>query len=200
MSGQPVIVFNPKNILLCIITGFLFVSNIVKADYKTVQRLYPVPEHGELVLEVPEKWEVTYFSPAENKPPVITFYQKDDKKKELFQLNLSPLWDDGFGRNITSPEQIRDFVNNVGQRVLELSDETELQLLLIQGTDGQGYFFSLTDSSAGPGEYRYLTQGALSVGEILVVFSLFTHEPDSPIYDSVMKMLQTASLRFQRHV
>lgn len=171
-----------------------------ETDNETFKRHYPVPEHGELILDVPAEWEVTYFSPSEKKPPIITFYKKDDQKKEVFQLNLSPLWDDGFKRNITEPEQIYKFVEEVGQTILEMSDQTRLELQSFKGEAGEGYFFKLTDSKAGVNEYRYLTQGAISIGEILVVFSLFSHDADSIIHKKAFKMLQTAIHKFQRDV
>ena len=194
--------FNKNNSGIFLLLLLLSVCNIVYGNTgaETIQRLYPIPEHGELRLDVPAEWEVTYFSPSETKPPVITFYTKDDKRNEVFQLNLSPLWDDGFKRNITAPEQIRKLVTEVGQTVIKMSDETELILHSLEGKDGEGYFFNLTDSSAGPGEYSYLTQGALSVGKILVVFSLFTHEPDTVIHKKALKMIQTAVHKFQRDV
>jgi hypothetical protein len=40
----------------------------------------------------------------------------------------------------------------------------------------------------------------VSVGEILVVFSLFTREPDSPYQSNTLKMLLDALHKLQRHV
>ena len=165
-----------------------------------IQRAYPVPEHGEIILNVPASWEVTYFSPGETKPPVITFYKKDKNHGELFQLNISTLWDDGFERDITKPEQIRSLVEETGINILEYSKEEELKLMPFKGTQGEGYYFVLSDKAARPGEYEYIMQGALSVGEILIVFSLFTREPDSTYQSEMLKMLRNALHKLQRHV
>ena len=173
---------------------------LAEPEEAAIQRAYPVPDHGEIILNVPASWEVTYFSPGETKPPVITFYKKDKNQDELFQLNISTLWDDGFERDITSPEQIRALVEETGMNILEYSKEEELKLIPLNGTRGEGYYFVLSDKAPGPGEYEYLMQGALSVGEILVVFSLFTQEPDSPYQDKTLKMLLDALHKLQRHV
>ena len=165
-----------------------------------IQRNYPVPDHGELVLKVPENWEVTYLSLAEDKPPVITFYQTDSQKREIFQLNLSIFWDDGFKRKITNPDNIKALVTNVGESILESSAESELVLNPISGVAGQGYYFKLSDKAAKTDEYKYLTQGALGVGEVLLVFSLFCYEPDIQLQNMALEMMQTAIHKFQRDI
>lgn len=175
-------------------SGFLFASDF------TTQRNYPVPGHGELVLEVPGDWEVTYLSLAGDKPPVITFYQTDNQEKEIFQFNLSIFWDDGFKKDITSPESIKTFVTEVGEGILESSKETELVLVPITGKEGQGYYFNLTDKAEKAGEYKYLSQGALNVRELLLVFSLFTYEPDIQLRNMALQMIQTATWNNQRHI
>ncbi len=161
---------------------------------------FPIPEHGEIIFQVPLSWDYTYFSLGETRPPVITFFRKDPAGKEIFQLNVSLLWDDGFERNILRDDNVRKLVEEVGEDILQFSDETELLLEHLEGKEGQGYFFDLSDSSARPGEYRYLTQGALGVGEVLLVFSLFTNDPEGQIREIALEMITTALLKLQRHV
>ena len=193
-----------SNFMKCLLFFFLyfiFQANLFATDNTDLtQRNYPVPGHGELVLKVPENWEVTYLSLAEDKPPVITFYQTDSQKREIFQLNLSIFWDDGFKRKITNPDNIKALVTNVGESILESSAESELVLNPISGVAGQGYYFKLSDKAAKTDEYKYLTQGALGVGEVLLVFSLFCYEPDIQLQNMALEMMQTAIHKFQRDI
>ena len=186
--------------LLFFFLYFIPAENLFASDNITTQRNYPVPGHGEVVLEVPENWEVTYLSLAGDKPPVITFYQTDNQENEIFQFNLSIFWDDGFKRDITNPENIKALVNDVGESILESSAETELVLNSITGTEGHGYYFNLSDKAVKPGEYKYLTQGALNVRELLLVFSLFTYEPDIQLQNIALEMMQTATHKNQRGI
>ena len=187
--------------LLFFFLYFIFPASLLATDNtNTTQRNYPVPRHGELILKVPENWEVTYLSLAEEKPPVITFYQTDSKKREIFQLNLSIFWDDGFKQKITNPENIRALVIDVGESILESSVESELVLNPITGAAGQGYYFNLSDKTEKTDEYKYLTQGALGVGELLLVFSLFSYEPDVQLQNMALEMMQTAIHKFQRYI
>ena len=182
---------------------FLVISPVAVADYKdgTELTLFPIPEHGEIVFEVPQDWDYTYVAAGLTaKPPVITFFTEDESGREVFQLNVSILWDDGFARDILEEESIQQLVRDVGEDILPFSDETELQLERITGQEGLGYIFSLTDSSARPGEYRYLTQGALSVGEVLLVFSLFSNDREGQLRENTLEMIKTALHKIQRHV
>ena len=72
------------------------------------------------------------------------------------------------------------------------SDEEKLVLEDIAGRDGQGYYFQLTDSSADEDEYRYLTQGALGVGQVLLVFSLFSNDSEGILSEAMFRSLKSA--------
>ena len=50
-----------------------------------------------------------------------------------------------------------------------------------KGKTGLGYYFSITDEapSIKAGEYRYMTQGGIPVGNLLVMFTIFSNEKDS---------------------
>jgi len=75
---------------------------------------------------------------------------------------------------------------------------------LLIGKEMEVLCLSCTEKESGKsekaGEYKYLTQGAMNVGEMLLVFSLFTYEPDIQFQDMVLTMLQTAIHKFQRNI
>lgn len=171
-------------------------SPAARAIAETQSSDYPIPGHGVLTLEVPVHWQVTYYQPRENAAPIIIFYPL--RGPQTFQLTTAVFWDDSPARNITAPEQIRKLVEQVGIEVLAQSDQDTLELSEFSGREGTGYLFDLSDKDAGAGEYRYLTQGALGVGEVLVVFSLFTMELDPELRDTVLTMLRGARLKRQR--
>jgi len=171
-------------------------------DYDSHLESFAVPNHGELVFHVPVDWEINYVFHDEEEavPPVVTFFARDEEQRELFQLNISALWDDSFTRNVTDPASIRELVEEVGQDILEYSDQEELVLQQLSGGSGEGYYFNVTDSSARPGEYRHLTQGALAVGDVVLVFSLFTHDGDPELKGKTLQMLRAVVQKLQRDV
>ncbi len=166
----------------------------------TTLEKFTIPGHGQLLLQVPVNWEFTYILATEDQPPIITFYELDSDKKEIFQMNVSSLWDDGFRRNITDHEHVRTFVESIGNKLLAASSETELMLIPIKGESGSGYYFSLSDATAKQEEYQYLTQGAYAMNDILLVFSLFTHGKDPQLHDAGLTLINTASQVLQNIV
>jgi hypothetical protein len=153
-----------------------------------------------MLLQIPPFWEVTNFQPGDNKPPVVIFFPPEKAKRDTFQLTVSFFWDDGLDRNVTDPDEIKSLVESVGLKILDYSNEDELILKQIDGTSGSGYFFDLSDKSAEEGEFKYLTQGAIGTGELLIVFSLFQNELDDELRDATLTMLRNARQRFRRDV
>ena len=169
-------------------------------EYKTEHRKYPVPEHGELAIDVPVSWEVNYVSLSETKPAIITFYESNKSGGQIFQLNVSILWDDGFIRDITSPEHIRNMVEDSGEKLLQYSRESSLDLVQIDGAAGTGFYFDLTDANPLEDEFKFLTQGAIGVGEVVLIFSLFTNDRTSGHREKALAMVKSARHELQRHV
>ncbi len=151
---------------------------------KTITREYPVPGHDLLVLEIPELWNVTYYEPAVRQAPIIIFYPRE--KPHAFQLTISPLWDDGFLRDVTDPVFIKEYLEAVGTEILAYSDEQNLVLVPLTGKAGSGYYFQLSDGSAPQEEYKFLMQGALAIDEILLVFSYFSNEANDKTSETIL--------------
>jgi len=161
-------------------------------DYQIESESFAIPGHGVLTLDVPRVWNYNFTIKGNNNPPIITFYNLDKDKEEIYQLNLSVLWEDGFKRNISSPEYIQSLVEETGEQALINSDQTELSLKKITGQDGVGYLFNLSDSGANTDEYQFLTQGALAVGKLLLIFSLFSNEDESILQQALLKIIMSA--------
>lgn len=197
-----IIKFNIKItlILLTLIASNLYAATNNNIDYATVLKSFTIPGRGELTMNVPRVWDYNFTITDADNPPLITFYNLDKNEEEIFQLNMSVLWDDGFRRNITSPEYIRSLVKETGKKTLIHSDQSELTLNEITGTNGNGYLFDLTDSNAGQGEYQFLTQGALAVGKLLLIFSLFSNDDKSILREAMLRTIMSAQHHHRKDV
>jgi hypothetical protein len=51
------------------------------------------------------------------------------------------------------------------------SQEKNLPLSPLAGTEARGYVFHATDPSPKPGEFKYVYQGAVAVGNVLATFT-----------------------------
>ena len=190
---------------LNIILFSLYVVNVYattenELDYQSLSESFSIPGHGVLTLDVPRIWNYNFTIKGDNESPVITFYNLDKDKEEIYQLNLSVLWEDGFKRNISSPEYIQSLVERTGKQALINSDQTELSLKKITGQDGVGYLFNLSDSGAKTGEYQFLTQGALAVGKLLLIFSLFSNDNESILQEALLKIIMSAQHHHRKDV
>ena len=169
-------------------------------DYQIESESFTIPGHGVLTLDVPRVWNYNFTIKDSNEPPIITFYNLDKDKEEIYQLNLSVLWEDGFKRNISSPEYIQSLVEKTGRQALINSDQTNLSLKKITGQDGVGYLFNLSDNDADTGEYQFLTQGALAVGKLLLIFSLFSNDNESILQEALLKIIMSAQHHHRKDV
>lgn len=182
--------------LLVYLLGSVCMPVMAETDHPSGREEYPIPEHGNLVMYVPDDWNATFYQPEGESFPVIIFYPLEGP--QLFQLSVAVFWEQNPLQDLRAPENLRRFVEGVGQEVLERADQDELVLDEIVGHTGVGYLFDLTNSEAGEGEYPYLTQGALGVGNIVVVFSLFTKTEDEYLRKLSLKMLKEARQEFER--
>ena len=190
---------------LNIILFSLYVINVPATiendiDYQIESESFTIPGHGVLTLDVPRVWNYNFTIKGSNEFPIITFYNLDKDKEEIYQLNLSVLWEDGFKRNISSPEYIQSLVEKTGKQALINSDQTNLSLKKITGQDGVGYLFNLSDSGADIGEYQFLTQGALAVGKLLLIFSLFSNDNESILQEALLKIIMSAQHHHRKDV
>jgi len=89
---------------------------------------------------------------------------------------------------------IKAAVRTMGEGALSTAVEKKLVLERVDGTDGAGFFYSLTDNRPQPGAAgpRYLTQGIMAVGQLRLAVTVLAGEPDSAARAMALDMLRTA--------
>lgn len=186
----------PSSLWLILLCTLLLCNQTAFAEAETAREEYEIPNHGILVMDVPVGWQATFYQPENDGFPIISFFPFEDSERfkgtENFQLSVAVFWTDSALRDLTAPENLRKFVENVGDSVLEQSDQDTLELKEIVGHSGIGYLFDLSDEDTDDDEFKYLTQGALAVGNVVVVFSLFTREIHETLRAQTLEMLKTA--------
>ena len=71
--------------------------------------------------------------------------------------------------------------------------EETLKIVELKGSSGRGYYFSATDKAPKPGEYKFMTQGILLVGELTVTFTILTNDNQKDTVNDALTMLRTAT-------
>jgi hypothetical protein len=162
-------------------------SGPVPAQSPASVRAYPLPGHGTFELPVAEDWKDAVAAPADL-PPTITFSGRD------FQFLVTPLWSKTSEPGFNAPGKVKTFVEQQGRGLLGQAVEKQLVVNALAGGN-PGYFYTLTDKAPGPGEYRYMTQGAVAVDDLLVTFTFLSNRRDDAQRGEVLGALTHARHR-----
>ena len=87
---------------------------------------------------------------------------------------------------------MRAEVQQTAQQAQSQAVEAHIEVKELMGTSAKGYYFFATDRAPKPGEYKYMTQGILPVGELVVTFTVLTNDGQMPVVEAALEMLRRA--------
>ncbi len=183
-----------KNWIRRVLTATIFIFltgvsiNLLAGEQKD-EREYTIPGHGVLKLGVPESWVDDVSQPPDDRPPTITFTPTTG---DSFSVLITAMWNLIQVKDFNKPPKIKQMMEQRGQDLLPTAEETKLELHGLRGPVCWGYYFSLTDKAPKSGEYKYLTQGSLGVGDLLISFTILTHEKESAVKKDAINMLRSS--------
>src|SRR5262249_11061392 len=153
-------------------------------------RNYQLPQHGVFRLQVPKSWQDRVSQPQGSIPPTIILTAGSG---DAFQALLTPIWPAQPGASLPGPAEIKRIVESSADRAKQQSAEQQLVIQEIKGISGGGYYFSATDRAPKPGEFKYLLQGLIRAGELLVSFTVLTQDGGDSIRREAIAMLESAT-------
>ena len=174
--------------VIILIVTFLGTSIVDAAGPKTIRK-YPIPEHGTLELNVPTSWKVEVHKPQEKMSPTLIFKPASG---DDFQVLVTVLWSNKGEPDFNSQSKVRTFIEKDGQKLLPNAVETKILLQEIKGVNNIGYYFSITDKAPNPGEYRYMSRGAIGVGNLLLNVTILHRVKESESVKDALSMLREA--------
>jgi hypothetical protein len=154
-----------------------------------VVRRYELPNHDMLELPMPAGWADYLEQPQGGGPPTIEIAVADGGPRQVF---VRPEWADPTAKEVRELPQLRDAVRNLAERIQPEAVESYLEVRHIAGVNGVGFYFSATERSPGPGEFRYMSQGALQAGDLTLWFTILTDEGQDTVAVEALAMLQAA--------
>ena len=149
---------------------------------------YGVPGHGSLELKVPGSWRSQTRSRSE--PPMAQL-RLLPASGNTFDMQITAGWLDPAKRD-SRPEALKARVQSAANAALKEAVETDAKLVELRGAQSQGYYYTLTDKAPGPGEFKYLTQGITSVGDLTVMFTILHREAVSEDREKALRMIADA--------
>lgn len=162
-------------------------ATAAKADRKELR--YPLSDHGFFQIHVLSSWRDELRQPPDRLPPAILLKPETGN---AFAMLMTPVWPSK--KEISSPtvQKIKELVQESAERVKPQSVEHVINVVELTGTSGKGYYFSATDRAPKPGEYKYLTQGILAVGELTVTFTILTNDSQGEIARDALTVVREA--------
>lgn len=153
------------------------------------RRSFVLPQHGTLILNVPNTWKQIIRQPQGDIPPTITF--SPDKGDE-FKVLITPVWSPKKDIAFNKSEKIRTLIDNDLRGMLPSAVEQQVDIREFKGVDGAGYYFLVTDKAPKPGEYPYAVRAGVGVGDLLLSVTVLSRLKNSGGLRSTIKALQEA--------
>lgn len=154
-------------------------------------RSFALPEHGALELKVPPAWQET-VERTQGLPPTLHFNAREGAQ---FEVMLTPLWPPRAGTKLAGPEEIKAGVQRSADHAAKQSVERVIQVQALKGKHGAGHYFSATDRKPRAGEYKYMTQGIVALGEVHLGFTILTNDGQEAVVKDALEMLAGARHR-----
>ena len=178
-------VFKKRLVLIFITIVLLLVTQNGRADQR---RPYAMPNHGTLILTVPSSWKQEVSS-LNDQFPTISFFpsQGDD-----FRVLIAPLWSPTKDPSFNQPARIKNLIETDLTSMQSQALEKKVAIQTIKGTDGEGYYFLLTDKNPKPGEYPYLMRAGMGVGDLLISVTVLSRSKGAEVFKATIKLLREA--------
>jgi len=149
-----------------------------------------VPDHGKLSLSVPATFGISTQTLAE--PPSVIL-QIRPATGNAFAAKITVVWLDSSNPNRATPGAIRTITQNAGMARLDTAVEKTITIQDMNGPQTVAAYFVLTDRNPKPGEFKYLTQGTYSAGELMGAFMILSNDPNAPEVSQTLRMLKAAT-------
>ena len=180
---------NRSVILALFAATALFAARVGMSDESRLQR-YELPNLDTLELTLPAGWvEAVEEVPASEQALTIEFAPVEGPD---FRTFVTPQWSETGELAVMDADALRGDVQQAADRIRTQAVEKNIEIRRLQGQSGVGFYFSATDRVQAPGEYRFMTQGALQAGDLVLWFTILTNEGQETVVNEGLAMLQSA--------
>ena len=172
---------------LAVIALALTASAASAAEPADQLRVYEVKGVGALALRVPWEWKQ-----KRNEDSAFPSFEWRPIKGPDFTVRIEALPAAKRCRVPCDLESVRFIVGNTASEVKARSLEPQIKLEPLKGRNAQGYYFNATDRAPKPGEFKFLTQGVLATGELVVYFRILVNDGQQEAVRTALAVLSGA--------
>jgi hypothetical protein len=180
--------------LICLLVSLAAAATAIAAEGE--KKVFALPDNSKLEFSIPAGWKdevkTTQGSKASqgSAPPTVALTPTEGAP---FEVHVTPVARQRPGASADTVIKMRHSVQQGADKVKPSAMEQYLAVEQLTGAPGPGYYFSATDSAPKPGEFKYLTQGMLLVGDVVVAFSILTNDAQERVREQALAMLKSAS-------
>jgi hypothetical protein len=156
------------------------------------KKAFALPDKSSLELAIPGGWKDELKPNAGSASATIVLTPRDGAP---FQVLVTPVARQRAGASAATAIKMRASVQQAADKAKPGAVEPYLPVEELAGAPAPGYYFAATDREPKPGEYKYLTQGMLLVGDVVVSFGILTNDGQENVRDHALAMLKSASHR-----
>jgi len=177
-----------RSVIVSLLLALLFGAGLSAAEDAGLRR-FELPNRDTLELVLPAGWVEHLEQPAGGGPPTIEIAVVEGGPHQVF---VTPEWPDPLAKEIRELPSLRDAVRDMAERSQPQVVEAYLEVRQLDGANGTGFYFAATDRGPGPGEFKFMNQGGLQVGELTLWFTILSDEGQDTVAVEALAMLLAA--------
>lgn len=179
-----------EKVFAAILNTVRFKEGSANAVANPLPQRFAIPAHGLLALNLPQAWRADLRQPPGGLPPTISISPTSGQK---FELLITVVWDAKSPAATPQSDEIRRVIEQSGRAALSQAVEKTLTIQEFGSEVGKkGYYVRMTDKAPKPDEYRYMTQGGIGEGNLLLMFTFLTNSATTADQQAVLTMLSSA--------
>lgn len=155
-------------------------------------RRFELPNRDTLELTFPAGWVDHLEQPDGGGPPTIEIAVTEGGPRQVF---VTPEWPDPLAKELRELPSLRDAIRAMAERTQPQAVEPYLEVRQLDGANGTGFYFAATDRHPGTGEFSFMHQGALLIGDLTLWFTILTNKGQDTVAVEALAMLQAAEHR-----
>lgn len=145
-------------------------------------RTYTMPNGEAVRLSVPKEW-VEAVTNSTSKPVVTVRFTPERSSEFIVMITFGP----PEGTN-----NLRAKIEEAADGAIKSSGRSRIEIKELKSTDVRGYYFSVADKSPKPGEWKYLTQGIVRVGNVIGAFTILSDDKNHRGEENGLAVVQSA--------
>jgi hypothetical protein len=185
-----------KHILRGVVLFMIMVSLRAIADpaatQQTATKSLAFPGGGTLSLNVPAAWTMT---PHRGGDTALNLEFTAANGADTCSVQIMAIHVPPDHRDALQPDQMKQITELTAQQYLATSEEKKLDLQDIHGDATSGYYYSLTDASPDPGQFKMVTGASVAVGKEVLLGVTVLHQKNSDNQKLAIQMLKDASFK-----